>query len=64
MEPMILVEDGEKYCGEYVVTSSFRGKKVITHGEDPVKVYNTAKIKGIKEPVLIYIPQKDMIHIY
>lgn len=60
----VLVRDGEKYGGLYVATKSFKNKKVICSGNDPVKVFEDATRKGAKDPVVFYVPCKDMVHIY
>jgi hypothetical protein len=60
----ILLKDGEKYGGQYVAKKSFRDKKVVTHGSDPGKVFNDAKKKGVKEPVIFYVPKKGIVQIY
>jgi len=59
-----MVRDGEKYSGKYVATRSFKDKKVLSSGNDPMKVFNMAKKKGAKDPVIFYVPEKDMVHIY
>jgi len=41
----ILVENIEKYVGKYVATKSFKNKKVISYGNNPLKVYKEAKKK-------------------
>jgi hypothetical protein len=61
---MLLIKDGEKYGGKYVATKSFADKRVISHGNDPVKVFNDAKKKGHKDPVVFYVPPKGMVQIY
>ena len=60
----VLLKDGEKYRGQYVATKSFKDKKVVSHGSDPNRVFNEAKEKGVKAPVVFYIPEKDMVQIY
>lgn len=60
----ILLNEGEKYCGQYVATTSFADKDVICHGDDPVKVSNEAKEKGASDPVVFYVPEKDIVQIY
>ncbi len=64
MEPYVLIEDGEKYGGQYVTIKSFKEKEVISYGNDPVVVYNEAKKMGINEPVLFYVPKKNILQIY
>ena len=60
----VLLNDGEKYGGQYVAIRSFEDKKVVSHGSEPSKVFNAAKKKGVKEPVVFYIPKKGMVQIY
>jgi hypothetical protein len=60
----VLLSDGEKYGGQYVATRSFEDKKVISHGSEPSQVFNEARKKGVKEPVVFYVPEKDMVQIY
>lgn len=64
MEPLVLVNDIDRYGGRYVATRSFKDNDVVTSGDDPVTVYNDARGKGIDEPVVFYVPQKDVIYIY
>ena len=64
MEPCLLVKDSEKYGGQYVATRSFTDKEVISCGNDPVKVFEEAKRKGVEEPVVFYVPEKDVLQIY
>jgi hypothetical protein len=60
----ILVKDAEKYGGKYVATRSFKDKKVISSGSDPATVFEEAKKKGARDPVVFYVPEKDTVHIY
>ncbi len=64
MNQHVLINDSETYSGQYVATKSFVDKEVICHGDDPVKVSTEAKEKGIDDPVVFYIPQRDVIQIY
>jgi hypothetical protein len=64
MGPYALINDAGKYGGQYVATKSFLDKEVICHGNDPVKVFNEARSKGIEEPVIFYVPKKDVVQIY
>ena len=59
-----IVKDSKKYTGKYVATKSFRSKEVISFGSDPSKVCAAAEKKGIKNPVVFYIPPTNMVHIY
>ena len=59
-----LIKDGEKYGGNYVATRSFKDRSVVSYGTDPIKVFDEAIKKGVKDPVVIYVPKKGMVHIY
>ena len=60
----VLLKDSEKYGGKYVATKSFKDRKVVSYGSEPDKVFNEAKEKGVKEPVVFYVPKKGMVQIY
>lgn len=64
MDLHILLKDSEKYSGQYVATRSFVDKEVISHGIDPIEVFKEAEGKGISEPVVFYVPEKDVLQIY
>ncbi len=59
-----LGEERGMLSGKYVALRSFRDNTVISYGSDPSAVYNKAKKKGIRNPVLIYVPKKGITHIY
>jgi hypothetical protein len=61
---MTRVINEKKYYGQHVALESFSSRKVITHGKSLVDVYNRAKKKGIKDPVLVYIMDPKIIHIF
>ncbi len=64
MEPICLLNDTEKYSGEYVAIRSFTDREVISHGGSPVKVLKEARERGVDEPVVFCVPEKDVIQIY
>ena len=64
MQGNVLIKDGEKYGGKYVATRSFKDTTVVSFGEDAAKVYDEAKKKGVKAPVVFFVPQKGMVNIY
>ena len=64
MKDLALVSNQKRYSGKYVATRSFKNKKVIASGTDPLKVYERAKKLGVREPVLLYVPEKDEVLIY
>ncbi|MBI5198005.1 MAG: hypothetical protein HZA19_05280 [Nitrospirae bacterium] len=60
----VLIKDGERYGGKYIATRSFKDKTVVTSGKDAAKVYEAAKKKGVKDPVVFFVPKKGMVNIY
>lgn len=64
MDACVLVNDIEKYEGKYVATKTFLDKNVICSGDNPVDVYEEAQIKGADDPVIFYVPKRDVVHIY
>ncbi len=63
MKGPILVS-GEKYRGRYVALNSFNSQKVVASGIEPACVYKSAEEKGLKSPVIVYMPEKNVTHIY
>ncbi len=63
MKGPILIS-AEKYRGRYVALNSFNSRKVVASGVEPACVYKKAEGKGIKSPVIFYIPEKNMTQIY
>jgi len=60
----VLIRDAEKYSGSFVATLSFTSKDVICSGKDAMSVLEEAKKRGADDPVVFYIPEIDMVHIY
>ena len=60
----IIIKDGRKYGGKYVATRSFKDNRVVCFGSDPKKVFDEAKEKGVREPVIFFVPKEGMVHIY
>jgi len=54
-----------KECaGEYIACKSWRCKKIVAHSKDPAKAYETARRTGVKEPVLMFVPDPNMVYVY
>ncbi|MDT8316934.1 MAG: DUF5678 domain-containing protein [bacterium] len=60
----ILVNDGEKYSGQYVATRSFTDKDVVASGTDPLKLIAEVKGLGVGDPVVFFVPKEDVVQIY
>ncbi len=59
----ILVKD-EKYEGNYVALASFGSDEVVSYGKDMETVVKDAKGLGVLEPVVVFIPNKNMTNLY
>ena len=63
MKGQILVKD-KKYRGKYVAMNSFSDGKVVASGKEPAEVFQRAENKGVKSPVIVFVPEKNLTHIY
>jgi hypothetical protein len=52
------------YEGRYVALKSFEDSAVISDGITPQEAYEKAVKKGFANPVLVFVPLKDMVQIY
>lgn len=59
-----LVNNSENYYGKWVAMRSFTDKDVIASGKDPLEVVLEAEKLDCNDPVIIYVPEKDVIQIY
>lgn len=64
MKPIVLLKDGARYKGEYVALNNANERKVLCHGENIEEVMNKAIEKGVKEPVMVFVPKKNVTYIY
>ena len=62
MEKILVTTD--EFSGRYVAMKSFEDNSIVGVGDDPEKALKEAEAKGFKNPVLLYIPEKDLVHIY
>jgi len=54
----------KKYNGRYVAIEDFDNNVVIGSGDNPNEAYEAAVKKGYSNPVILYVPVKDMVQIY
>ena len=52
------------YNGRYVAMKSFKDHAVVGDGATPKEAYDKAVQKGCKEPVITFVPAKDIVQIY
>ncbi len=54
----------DKFKGRYVALKSFKDNTVVGSGKGPKTALKEAERKGFKDPVLVYVPEKEFVHIY
>jgi hypothetical protein len=59
----VLIKD-RKYSGQYVVIKNLSDPTILAHGDDPKTIYEEALKKGFIEPIILFVPNKDMVQIY
>lgn len=62
MEKVLVNSD--KYNGQYVAIMSVDDNTIVGSGNTPDEALSNAHKKGIQNPFLIYVPDKDIVHIY
>jgi len=62
MEKILVTTD--EFNGRYVAMKSVDDNTIVGVGEDPEKALQEAEANGFKDPVLLYIPEKDLVNIY
>ena len=62
MEKVLVNSD--KYDGQYVAMIGAEDNTIVGSGNTPEEALNKAREKGIQNPFLLYIPDKDLVHIY
>ena len=53
-----------KYKGMYVALKSFCDNQVVASGMQPGEVLAQAELQGHKMPVIVFVPEKEMTHVY
>lgn len=56
----ILIKD-KKYYGYYVAIKDFNEPVIICYSKDPKQVYEDAIEKGYTNPLILFVPTKDMV---
>ena len=54
----------EEFNGYYVAMKSFDDNTIVGVGDNPEKALRDAEMKGFTDTVLLYVPEKDSVHIY
>lgn len=52
------------FNGKYIAMKDFKDYSVVGEGETPQEAYDQALKKGYKNPVVTFVPFKDMVQIY
>ena len=59
-----LLVNTNEHDGRYVALKSFEDHAIVGVGDDPESAIKDARAKGFEDPVLVYVTEKDMVHIY
>lgn len=62
MEKVLINSD--KYHGQYVAIISIEDATVVGSGDTPEKALREAREKGVQNPYILFIPKKNLVHIY
>lgn len=62
MQQTLITE--RKYNGRYVAIRDFKDGTVLGDGKTPQEAYEKAIDKGFSDPVILFVPLKDMVQIY
>ena len=59
MDDTIIKEYDKKYAGKWVALTSFNDKTIVSYGKSISRVFEMARKKGYKNPVIFYVPECD-----
>ncbi len=59
-----ILVNSNKYDGQYVAMVSAEDNTIVGSGNTPEEAINEARKKGIQNPFLLYVPDKNLVHIY
>ena len=62
MERVLVTTD--KFNGRYVAMKSVDDNTIVGAGKDPEEALNEAEAQGFTDAVLLYVPERDVVHIY
>jgi len=54
----------KKYSGCFVAIPSFKEKRIIAHGKKPAQVYKDSAKRGVNDPVVVFVPEKDTTYVF
>lgn len=56
--------NANNYSGKYIAIKNPKSTSIISYGLTPQQALNKARKKGVENPFLLYIPDKNLVHIY
>ncbi len=62
MEQVLIKE--KKYEGQYVAIKDYDDPVVLASGDEPQAIYDSAVLQGCADPVILFVPAKNMVQIY
>jgi hypothetical protein len=64
IDALIQEQDVSKYYNNYVAQISFKDHTIVSYGKNPVKVLEEAKKKGHSHPVIFYVLDPSVDHLF
>jgi hypothetical protein len=59
----VLIKE-RKFEGKYVALRDMKDHLPVADGDNPKEVYDAAVRRGVKAPLLLFVPAQGMVHIY
>lgn len=59
-----ILVNSDKYDSQYIAIISTEDNTVVGSGNTPGEALKEAKKKGVESPFILYVPDKDIAHIY
>ncbi len=59
-----ILVNSENYYGKYVAIKTADDNTIVGEGVTPQEALNKAKKNGFINPFLLYVPNKNLVHIY
>lgn len=54
----------DQYNGRYVAMKSPDDHTVVSSGDTPAEALEIARKQGFQDPILVYVPLEESVHIY
>ena len=59
-----ILVNSDEYNGQYVAIISADDNTIVGSGNTPDEALSKAQKKGVQNPFILYVSDKDLVHIY